>query len=142
MQGLANCPQCGAVFVKSLREICPSCYKAEEASFDMVYQFLRKRENREATIIEIVAATDVEEKLIIRFVKENRLRTSQFPQLTYPCERCGEPIVTGKVCSNCSNQLLKDLAVHEEIEEKNQQKIEERKKTKIYYTLDQDRKKT
>lgn len=141
MQSLANCPSCGDVFVKGLRAICPSCYKKEEEAFEIVYQFLRKQKNREAKINEIVEATGVEEALIIKFVKENRLRTSQFPNLSYPCEQCGDPIVSGKVCSNCSNELLTALEKHEAIEEKNRALKEERNQVNTYFTLDHQRKK-
>src|SRR5690625_5510094 len=81
---LGNCAQCGEVFAKSLRDICPRCYRDEEEAFEIVYRFLMKRKNREATMNEIVEATKVKEELIIKFIKQKRLRTSQFPQLAYP----------------------------------------------------------
>src|SRR5690625_6060204 len=89
MAELANCVCCEAVFVKNIRDICESCYKQEEKDFETVYNFLKQRENREATLQEIIKATEVDEKLIIKFIKTNRLRTSQFPKLAYPCEKCG-----------------------------------------------------
>lgn len=141
MQSLANCPRCGNVFVKSLREICPSCYKEEEEAFEIVYQFLKKQQNREATIHEIVEATEVEEELIIKFVKEKRLRTSQFPKLAYPCDQCGEPITSGKVCTQCSNELLKALETHDAILAKNEALKEEQTRANTYFTLDHQRKK-
>ncbi len=141
MQSLENCPRCGDVFVKSLRPICPSCYKKEEEAFEIVYQFLRKQKNREATISEIVEATGVEEELIIKFVKENRLRTSQFPNLSFPCEQCGEPIVSGKVCSTCSNKLLKALEQYDAIEQKNEALQEKKNESNTYYTLKHEREK-
>lgn len=141
MQSLANCPHCGDVFVKSLRNICPSCYKKEEEAFDIVYQFLRKQKNREAKIHTIAEATGVEEELIIKFVKENRLRSTQFPNLSFPCEQCGDPIVTGKVCSNCSNELLTALQKHEAIEEKKQSLQENRKQSDTYFALENERRK-
>src|SRR5690625_7876288 len=87
---LGNCAQCGEVFAKSLRDICPRCYREEEEAFEIVYRFLMKRKNREATMNEIVEATKVKEELIIKFIKQKRLRTSQFPQLAYPCEMRSE----------------------------------------------------
>jgi flagellar operon protein (TIGR03826 family) len=106
MAELANCTRCGNVFAKSIRAICNTCYREEEKAFDTVYRFLRRKENREATIPEIVAATDVDEALIIKFMKGNRLRASQFPKLAYPCETCGISIVSGRVCDSCSKEIL------------------------------------
>lgn len=141
MQSIANCPRCGNVFVKSLRDICSSCFKAEEEAFETVYQFLKKQENREATIREILEATEVDEELIIKFIKEKRLRTSQFPKLTYPCEQCRKPITSGKVCIQCSNELLKALETHEAILAKNEALKEEQTRANTYFTLDHQRKK-
>src|SRR5690625_6316215 len=75
MHELANCANCNQVFVKTVRDICRDCYEAEEKAFEIVYRFLSKRKNREATLKEIVEATEVEESLIIKFIKEKRLRT-------------------------------------------------------------------
>src|SRR5690625_6638686 len=86
MAELENCTRCDAVFVKTTRDVCQTCYQQEEKDFEIVYNFLRQRKNREATLQEIVAATDVGEGTIIKFVKSKRLRTSQFPKLAYRSE--------------------------------------------------------
>lgn len=137
MAELANCSRCDAVFVKNIRNICQNCYKIEEAAFKTVYEFLRVRKNREATMREIVEATKVEESLIIKFTKEKRLITSQFPNLAYPCNKCGSNILTGNICNNCSDELQKDLIHHDEIEKKSQenQRIE-KQKSNTYYSYD------
>lgn len=141
MSELANCSRCNGVFVKTLRDICQQCYRKEEEAFDIVYRFLIQRKNREATLTEIVEATGVEEELIIKFIKEKRLRTSQFPKLAYPCEKCGENIASGKLCSNCSETILKEIERQEQIEARQQERDrEEREKINIYYTLDKHKK--
>lgn len=135
MAELANCSRCDAVFVKGLRDICQSCYKEEEAAFETVYSFLRVRKNREATLQEVVEATGVDQMLILKFVKQKRLRTSQFPQLSYPCAKCGEPIVHGELCDKCTKELKDDL----ERFEKNkslEQKSEQNKPGRTYYLFD------
>lgn len=137
MAELANCTRCDAVFVKSIREICQNCYKEEEKAFDTVYRFLRVRQNREATLLEIVEATEVEEELIIKFIKEKRLRTSQFPKLAYPCEKCGGNILSGKLCAACSKELINDLEQHEKREIRKNELKEKVKETQIYYSIEQ-----
>lgn len=137
MAELDNCLQCGKLFVRALRPICQDCYNIEEEKFQLVYNFMKKRVNREATIPEIVEGTGVEETLIIKFVKEKRLRTSQFPNLTYPCERCGAEIVDGTICDQCSNEIANELTFQEELKAINaRNEEEERKKIRTYYTID------
>lgn len=139
MAELTNCTKCGKVFVKNLRDICQDCYKEEEAAFKIVYEFLKKQKNREATLREVVEATGVEETLITKFIKEKRLRTSMFPKLGYPCERCGTPITTGKICTSCSVELHKELNKIDKIEKVVERNKESQAKEKIYYTLDKHR---
>lgn len=139
MAELANCARCGAVFVKSLRDICQNCYREEEKAFQTVYNFLKVRKNREATILEIVEATDVEEELIIKFVKEKRLTPKDFPMLAYPCQRCGEKITEGKLCTSCSKEIQTDLAQFEE-EERKAVERKEREKQDIYFTMKKHKK--
>lgn len=137
MAELANCVRCEEVFVKTIRDICHSCYQKEEKDFETVYAFLRLRKNREATLQEIVEATGVEEDIIIKFIKDKRLRTSQFPKLAYPCEKCGISIVSGKLCATCSEKLLTELEQFEKIEEKSAQK--KARKTNVYYTFNKEK---
>lgn len=135
MAKLANCSSCGNVFAKTMRDICPECYRKEEEAFKKVYKFLSLRKNREATMEEISEGTGVEEELIIKFLKQKRLRSSKYPKLSYPCERCGVAIVEGSVCAACSQEVKDAVSQHEELEERE----EERKKRleeyqSIYYS--------
>lgn len=136
MAELSNCQRCDEVFVKTTRDICPNCYKEEEAAFQVVYKFLNIRKNRQATILEIIDKTGVEEELILKFIKEKRLRTSDFPSLAYPCEKCGTSIVEGKLCEECTNELKKELEYHEDISEKQAQMRELEKTKSVYYSID------
>lgn len=122
MLELSNCDHCGEVFAKGIRDICPSCHKLEEADFKTVYHFLMKRQNREATLPEIVEATGVEKDLIVKFIKQNRLRTSQFPMLAYDCEKCGADITKGRICEKCSSDINAEMASIEEVEQRKQQR--------------------
>lgn len=140
MGELANCSRCNEVFVKMIRDICQKCYREEETAFETVYRFLSKRENREATIFEIVEATEVEEELIIKFIREKRLRTSQFPKLAYPCEKCGVQIVSGKLCQNCSEGILQEFERQTELEKRKiDREKEERERANTYFAIDRKR---
>lgn len=136
MAELANCSRCGKVFAKTIRDLCHDCYKEEERNFEKVYSFLRQRKNRTATLHEIVDATGIEEDLIIKFIKEKRLRVSQFPNLAYPCARCGTYIVQGTICAACSHELKSELEKQEELEKQLAERYEkERQHENVYYTI-------
>jgi len=136
---LGNCAHCGEVFAKSVRDICPKCYRKEEEAFKIVYRFLMNRKNREATLQEIVEATNVKEELIIKFIKQKRLRTSQFPKLAYPCEMCGNDIIEGRLCEECSSGIKKEIEFHDKIEEIRKQRNTEETQS-VYYSIHKNKK--
>lgn len=136
MTSLSNCSRCGKVFAKTIRDVCPECFREEEEAFKIVYRFLSKRKNREATLAEIVDATGVDEELVIKFIKEKRLRSSQFPKLAYPCERCGIDIVEGKLCHNCSQGILEQVERHEELKRRAKERKEASEHVRTYYSFD------
>lgn len=137
MNDLANCPKCGDIFVKNkFRDLCTKCWKEEELAYDKVYQFIRKRENRTATIHQVVESTEVEEELILKFIRTGRLKLSQFPNLGYPCDKCGKMIQVGKICSSCAEKLRKELDLHN-AEERRKQEIEQREKHATYFAVDE-----
>lgn len=138
MAELANCSRCDVVFVKSIRDICQSCFKEEEKAYETVYRFLSVRKNREATMMEIVKATGIRETMITKFIKEKRLRTSQFPKLAYPCERCGVDIIKGKLCGECLEEIKVGLERHEEMEKR--ENIEKKQDSNIYYAYNNHKK--
>lgn len=141
MGELANCLNCDTVYVKTTRNICQKCYEEEEQAFETVYRFLLPRKNRAATMIDIVDATKVEEKLIIKFIRENRLRTSQFPGLAYGCEKCGKNITSGSICTACTQELLGELEKYEADKERQfQRKLIDENTENVYYAYDKHKK--
>ena len=115
---LRNCPQCNGFFnYTGIRDLCGQCAAKEEKIYEEVSRFLRKRENRTATIEQIVDETGVTKELLHKWVRKGRLQPSMFPNLGYPCEKCGELTKTGKICVSCSDTLQSDLRQHEAVEE-------------------------
>jgi hypothetical protein len=88
------------------RDVCDACYK-EEAQYDKVYAYIRKKTNRTASMMQVVKETGVEETLIIKFVRTGKLRISQFPNLGIPCEKCGANIKSGRYAANASIRSLR-----------------------------------
>ena len=135
---LRNCPNCNSIFVKTnLRDVCENCYKLEQKQFDTVYNFIRKSDNRKATMDEIVSVTEVEEELIMKWIRNGRLRVTGYPNLGYPCEQCGTLIQKGSICTNCSTNLKADLY---KVEEEKRRVQELRKRDRAYFLDEKSRK--
>ena len=100
-----------------LREVCHSCAQKEEDLYQIVYRFLRKRENRAANIDRIEEATGVERELLFKWVRKGRLHPAIFPNLGYPCDNCGHLTNKGKLCDKCSNGIKSDLRTFEAAKE-------------------------
>ena len=136
MEKLVNCPNCNEIFVKNkFRDVCPKCWKQEEEDYNTVYQFMRKRENRAATIEQVVMQTGIKEELILKFIKKGRIQITHFPNLGYPCDRCGRVIRTGKLCEKCTAELREDLQTFQ-TEEKRKQELLKREKATYYFAKD------
>ncbi|WP_026104949.1 TIGR03826 family flagellar region protein [Halalkalibacterium ligniniphilum] len=116
MKNLVNCPNCGTLFVKALRPLCNNCHKEREESYNQVYQYMRKKENRMAGLQEVHEFTGVPIKLIQEFIREGRLHTSSFPNLGYPCQSCGALIQQGKICQSCKDNI--ETGLKQEVREK------------------------
>ncbi|WP_349654769.1 TIGR03826 family flagellar region protein [Peribacillus simplex] len=112
------------------RDVCDACYKEEEAQYDKVYAYIRKKINRTAPMMQVVKDTGVEETLIIKFVRAGKL--ARFPNLGIPCERCGANIKSGRLCGKCGDSLRSDLQAFEN-EEKRLTEIQGNDKKNTYY---------
>lgn len=137
MAELRHCPSCGDFFnYTGVREVCGKCGMNEERVYEEVYRFLRKRENRAATIERIVEMTEATESMLHKWVRKGRLQPAMFPNLGYPCDNCGKLTSKGKLCDECTADLKQDLKTFEaatEFREAIQQKeqrtyLSERKK--------------
>ena len=82
---------------------------------------MRKRENRAATMQQVVEATGVSEELLLKFIKNGRIQVKQFPNLGYPCDKCGSIIQTGKLCESCATELRKEIDLHEKEEQRKEE---------------------
>jgi flagellar operon protein (TIGR03826 family) len=123
MGDLLNCPQCGKLFVKGIRKTCDACFREEEQQYDKVYRFIRKSENRNATIVDVSEATTVSENKIIYFIHQGRIRVKGFPNFTYPCDGCQKPINDGRLCQVCKDKLKSELSIEDFILKKQQEAL-------------------
>lgn len=104
MGELKNCPVCGKVFVKVVKNLCPACVEAEEKEFMTVREYIK--ENPGASVEEISVVTEIDEKKILKWLREGRIEySSKEAGLKITCKSCGAPISVGNLCINCAKEL-------------------------------------
>ncbi|WP_339060501.1 flagellar protein [Tepidibacillus marianensis] len=110
MMGLGNiqnCPRCGKIFVKGIKEVCPTCNREIDEEYQRCVDYIR--DNKLVNMYVLSDETKVSIKQITKFIKEGRISVADLPELTYPCESCGEPIREGKLCKSCRDRLEKGI---------------------------------
>ncbi|KAB3526650.1 TIGR03826 family flagellar region protein [Alkaliphilus serpentinus] len=100
---LRNCIKCGRVFSYRGSEICSRCGENDEESFKRVKEYLYDHPG--ATISEVSEATEVSEKLILKFLRDNRIEIRDESNFFLDCERCGKAIKSGRFCDSCAVEL-------------------------------------
>ncbi|ETI67703.1 TIGR03826 family flagellar region protein [Neobacillus vireti] len=111
---LTNCPKCGKLFLR-IRNICDGCYQKQEEDFLKAAGYLR--EHSGITIQELSDQTGVSVTQIRQFIWAGRILVDQFPNLSYPCETCGNMIQKGRKCKDCLdtiNKLASQISNREE----------------------------
>lgn len=102
-QQIAQCPGCGAVFVKTPYEaICRSCQQLEQKDIERVIVYIQDRGF--ATIDEIHAETGVKHNTLLKMFRRGTL-VEYGCVVSYPCSSCGIMIAQGISCSRCIHQL-------------------------------------
>ncbi|MDT2286483.1 flagellar protein [Paenibacillus larvae] len=105
---IANCPVCGKIFVKGIRDICPNCVKKQEEQYERCAEYLRQHKG--ITLYELSEAVDVPVRQITKFIREGRISIENAPNMSYPCEVCGEMIRENSMCESCRSRLIRDMA--------------------------------
>lgn len=87
--------------------VCPKCRTIEDEKFKVVKEYLRRHPG--ANLPEIHEETGVDTKLILRFIRDERLEIASDSPIALSCESCGRKILTGIRCSECESKLIKGL---------------------------------
>ena len=104
---LRNCPECDKLFTYITINLCPACQKIDEEQFQKARKYLRENPNK--NIAELARETEIEERKIVRWVREGKFQSKFFSNMTLPCENCGTPISSGRYCQKCSKNLADGL---------------------------------
>ncbi|WP_088044063.1 hypothetical protein [Bacillus sp. EAC] len=119
MNNAINCARCFTLTVQNGKsKLCPKCQKIDNAWLEVVLNYLRQRENRTATIVQVLNATLVTEEWIYEWVRDGKILQRHFPNIGIPCPKCGENLTDGvSLCSGCKGKLARSLEVEEELDE-------------------------
>lgn len=107
-------------------------YHIEEGLYAELVHYLLRKNNRYMTNDELIEKTGVAEELIFKWLKSGKLSQSLYPNLSAPCERCGHLTNQGRLCRNCSSNLI-DTIKQQEKDRRWFDKINKRSNTKGSY---------
>lgn len=94
-----NCPNCGSVFQKNLRNLCTSCSAKLDSELSRCLDLLWKSPS--STTEDLIQHLNIKKSVVIQFIKEGKF-PKNYSNLTYPCECCGTSIKHNRLCGNCS----------------------------------------
>lgn len=103
-----NCKLCGRLFnYIAGPPYCPACKDDLEKKFQEAKEFIRSTPH--ATVAMVAEECKVPEKQVKEWIREERLIFADATVAGITCESCGEPILTGRFCVKCKNQVMNDL---------------------------------
>ena len=123
MADIRNCRKCGRIFqYDGFNRNCERCRKNEEEEFRKVREYIY--DHPKATISEVSEETDVEEELILKYLRQGRLEITNLEgSLVLDCEKCGKGIKTGRFCDQCTEEMKKELLGAFKPKEKEKQNV-------------------
>ncbi|MBN4062554.1 MAG: MerR family transcriptional regulator [Alkaliphilus sp.] len=105
---LRNCKKCGRAFAYKGIPVCLRCKNDDEDEFMKVKDYLY--DNTGATIREVSDETGVDEKQILRYLKESRIEIIEEGNFVLECERCGKSLRSGRFCDVCVSDMSKEFS--------------------------------
>lgn len=108
MSDVRNCIKCGKMFKYISSPVCSDCVQVEQDEFKMVKEYLY--DNPGATMTDLAEALNISTRKITRFLREGRIEIfGDASNLFLGCENCGKSIKSGRFCSECENDLKKEM---------------------------------
>lgn len=102
-----NCKKCGNLFDYTGNSLCPACEKEMEEKFLEVRKYIY--DNPGAGMPEVAEENDVPMQQIKKWVREERLSFTKDSGVSIECEKCGRPILTGRFCPECKQNMANSL---------------------------------
>ncbi len=97
-----KCRLCGQIYRHNGQPFCSACVFKMDEDFKIIKDYLY--ENPNATVLEVVEETGVEEKTVFYLLKEGRLEMKSAAGFL-TCMNCGAPVRSGTLCEKCAKKL-------------------------------------
>lgn len=104
---LRNCKSCGRAYQYDGVTLCTRCRKNSDEAYAKVKEYLY--DNPGASVGEVSEATEVNEKTILKFLREGRLEIKDENNMFLDCERCSVPIKSGRYCDKCTHEMTNEF---------------------------------
>lgn len=104
--GLANCNECGKLFIQTSEAFCPECVKQRDYELNQIRDWIFKQAHPKLSRFE--KETSLSEKVFMKHLLEGRI--IDFTKVIVNCELCRKEIRlhTKKIiCTKCHNSLKK-----------------------------------
>lgn len=113
---LSNCSQCGKIFIRKNKDICPSCSGLDHTILEIMLLYLKQYPN--ASLDDLVLETGMPEQSILRLLKEGKFAAYQ--NLVLSCRICGRPVKVASrrmICQHCFAELLNERSSDKKIQD-------------------------
>lgn len=113
---LSNCSQCGALFIRSLKEICPKCDLDNSEKINIIHSYLQNEEN--SSIHSAAIKADISYNSALSLLNNSKFWS--YKDLKPPCRICGQTInnFNGKlICNSCQCKLSSGSQSTEKIDQ-------------------------
>lgn len=135
-----NCKRCGKVFTYRGMNVCNDCFEQDQKDFNKVKDYLE--ENPGASLMEVSKETEIDLKIINRFLREGRLEAEGIvlSNSDMNCEQCGKAIGSGRYCEDCLRKIQSDLKQAAARLERNNQMAKRQVRIHTYDSINNDEK--
>lgn len=128
---IIKCKNCRTLFESNGVDICFECAEELNKIFVKIQDYLYEHEN--ASVIEISKALDINDKIILDFLRDGSLVVNNDILI---CGSCNKPIQSGRYCNNCKiklNKIFKNSISSQKLVKKEKQTT---KNAKMHINLD------
>ena len=108
MNNIRPCRDCGKLFNDLGRGYCPACLEKQEEDLKKVKEYMW--DNKGATVQELSENCNVDAKLIMQWLRKERIQLASESGIELFCETCGNKILTGRYCDKCKLDTQNRLA--------------------------------
>ncbi len=100
---IRQCSRCRSLFQYRGNHMCPECVRQVDELFTKVRNYIY--EHPSALMAQIIGETGAEEADINTWLRDGRLILDKNSAALINCEICQKPIVTGRYCDDCAQEM-------------------------------------